>query len=91
MERIELPIKGLEIITPAKHEDERGYFMESFNSERYDQIFFQDNLVYSHMNVVRWLHFQTSPHEHVKLITCLTGKILDVAVEIRVGHHTFGK
>ena len=91
MERIELAIKGLEIITPAKHEDERGYFMESFNSERYDQIFFQDNLVYSHKNVVRGLHFQTSPHEQGKLITCLSGKILDVAVDIREGSPTFGK
>ena len=64
--------------------------MESFNAERYGQIFFQDNLVYSHKDVVRGLHFQTSPHKQGKLITCLTGEILDVAVDIREGSPTFG-
>lgn len=91
MEVSRTSIAGLEIYTPTAYEDERGYFMESFNASRYPQTFLQDNLVYSHKNVVRGLHFQKDPHAQGKLITCLQGEIFDVAIDIRPHSPTYGQ
>lgn len=91
MEVTPLPIEGLAIFTPTVHEDERGFFSESFNILRYPETFLQDNLVYSHKNVIRGLHFQEDPHAQGKLIMCLQGKILDVAVDIRPDSPTYGQ
>ncbi|MGL6022670.1 MAG: dTDP-4-dehydrorhamnose 3,5-epimerase [Chitinophagaceae bacterium] len=90
-------IKGLFIIQPRLLEDQRGYFFESYNQKALknfgiDTIFVQDNQAYSkNKNIVRGLHFQKPPFAQTKLIRCLQGGILDVAVDIRKNSPTYGK
>ena len=89
-------IPDLIIIEPVVYEDERGYFFESF---RYDKLednsinikFNQDNQSKSSYGVVRALHYQLEPYAQTKLVRVLSGKIYDVAVDIRKGSPTFGK
>ena len=85
---IQTPISNLLVFEPKIHEDSRGYFFESFNlqtfrAEGIDINFVQDNQSSSNYGVIRGLHYQLNPSAQVKLIRVLSGKILDVAVDIR--------
>lgn len=91
-----LAISDVILIEPTKFEDNRGFFSETYNKKEFseagiDEDFIQDNLSFSHKGVVRGLHFSKSPHEMVKLVRCLEGEILDVAVDVRPDSKTFGK
>lgn len=93
---IKTDIPGLLIFEPKVFEDNRGYFFESFNELTYnaagiDVTFVQDNQSWSKYGVIRGLHYQMNPYAQTKLIRVLSGKILDVAVDIRKGSPTFGK
>lgn len=85
-----LRLAGLKLIIPQVFFDERGYFYETYQSKRYQEIgsFVQDNLSFSCQNAVRGLHFQSSPGQ-AKLISCLQGEIWDVAVDIRESSPTY--
>lgn len=91
-----LSLKGLVEITPRVFHDERGFFYESysertFNKHGLDLKFVQDNHSFSHKGVVKGLHFQKPPYEQGKLIRVISGKVLDVAVDIRPQSDTFGE
>ena len=93
---IQTPISDLLVFEPKIHEDSRGYFFESFNlqtfrAEGIDINFVQDNQSSSKYGVIRGLHYQLNPSAQVKLIRVLSGRILDVVVDIRKGSQTFGK
>lgn len=93
----ETKLKGCYIITPKIFEDERGYFFESFNAKCFEELigvkcnFVQDNESYSSKGVLRGLHLQTSEHAQAKLVRVITGKVWDVAVDIRAQSPTFGQ
>lgn len=96
MEIIKTEIEGLLIIKPDVFQDERGYFFESFNREKFraaglDLHFFQDNESRSRKGVVRGLHYQAPPFAQGKLVRVMTGAVLDVAVDLRKDSKTFGK
>mgnify|MGYP003417870103 CR=1 FL=1 len=96
MNVIETKIPGLLIIEPKVFGDERGFFVETYNELRYKEMgisgdFVQDNLSKSKKGVLRGLHYQAPPFEQGKLVTVLSGAVLDVAVDIRHGSPTFGK
>ncbi|XLQ20131.1 MAG: dTDP-4-dehydrorhamnose 3,5-epimerase [Candidatus Moraniibacteriota bacterium] len=89
-------IEGLLIIEPDIFGDDRGFFVETYNKERYiengiDVDFVQDNLSKSVKGVLRGLHFQKEPYAQGKLVQVVSGSVLDVAVDIRHGSETFGK
>lgn len=89
-------IEGLLIIEPDIYQDERGHFLESYNADRYRDAgikvsFVQDNLSVSKKGVVRGLHYQAPPFDQGKLVSVLHGRVMDVAVDIRVGSPTYGK
>ena len=88
-------IEDLLVVEPRLFKDERGFFYESFNKNNLDKIvnvvFVQDNESKSYKGVVRGLHFQRPPFEQTKLVRCVSGKILDVAVDLRVNSKTYGK
>ena len=93
---IKTDFPGLLIFEPVVHEDDRGYFFESYNREIFHQKgvdinFVQDNQSLSEYGVIRGLHYQMNPYAQSKLIRVLSGKILDVVVDIRIGSPTFGK
>ncbi len=94
---IKTDIEGVLIIEPRIFGDERGYFYESYNKERFkeetglDIDFVQDNQSMSGYGVLRGLHFQKAPYAQSKLVRVIKGAVLDVAVDIRVGSPTFGK
>ena len=91
----ETSIEGLVIIKPRVYGDDRGFFLESFNQARYDNLigkhtFVQDNHSRSSEGVLRGLHYQeTNPQG--KLVQCTQGVVLDVAVDLREGSKTFGE
>tara|TARA_R110000868_G_scaffold82956_10_gene234156 strand:+ start:53771 stop:54316 length:546 start_codon:yes stop_codon:yes gene_type:complete len=97
MKVIETKLKGCFIIEPQIFEDERGYFFESFNEERFNKVigkkvlFVQDNQSFSSKGVVRALHYQIGEHAQAKLVRVLSGKVLDVAVDLRKDSPTFGE
>lgn len=96
MEIIKTSIDDLLIIKPKVFQDERGYFMESFKesfiSENFPHLkFIQDNESKSSYGVLRGLHFQKPPFEQTKLVRVISGKVLDVAVDLREGSKTYGK
>ncbi|MCK9422578.1 MAG: dTDP-4-dehydrorhamnose 3,5-epimerase [Bacteroidales bacterium] len=96
MEMIKTPLEGLLIIKPDVFEDERGYFYESFNYEKFLQVgldlkFVQDNESKSKKGVLRGLHFQAPPFAQGKLVRVMRGSVLDVAVDIRKNSQTSGK
>lgn len=96
MEVIQTPLEGLLIIKPQVFEDERGYFFESFNHDRFVQAgldlrFVQDNESKSRKGVLRGLHFQAPPFDQGKLVRVMRGSVLDVAVDIRKNSPTYGK
>ena len=91
----ETKLSGCFIIEPAVFEDERGYFMESFNSLRFNAAigaeinFLQDNQSFSSKGVIRALHYQTGEHAQSKLVRVLIGTVLDVAVDLRKDSPTY--
>ncbi len=96
MKIIKTKLKEIFIIEPDIFYDKRGYFFESYNEEKYkeigiNEIFVQDNQSFSLKSVIRGLHYQVGENAQGKLIRVLSGKILDVAVDIRFGSPTFGK
>lgn len=96
MNYIETDIPGVWIIEPKVFKDERGYFMEAFKQEVFDETvgsvrFVQDNESSSSKGVLRGLHYQLAPYSQSKLVRVIEGCVLDVAVDLRVGSPTFGK
>ena len=101
MEVITTAIKDVLIIQPKVFGDKRGYFLESFSQREFDEKvvpilgnkinFVQDNESMSSYGVMRGLHFQRPPFTQSKLVRCVKGAVLDVAVDIRKGSPTFGQ
>ena len=96
MEIIKTAIDGVVIIEPRVFKDARGYFFESFSQREFDEKvrpiqFVQDNESMSTYGVMRGLHFQRPPFTQSKLIRCVKGRVLDVAVDIRKGSPTYGQ
>ena len=96
MEVIKTDIEGPLIIEPKVFGDERGYFFESFSQREFDAKvgelrFVQDNESCSRRGVMRGLHFQMPPFTQAKLVRCVRGAVLDVAVDIRRGSPTYGR
>ena len=101
MEVIKTEIEGVVIIEPRLFRDARGYFFESFSEREfkekveplvgYEVKFCQDNESMSSYGVMRGLHFQRPPFTQSKLVRCVRGRVLDVAMDIRNGSPTYGK
>ncbi len=96
MNIIQTEIQGVVIIEPRIFEDARGYLFESFSQREFDEkvgpvIFVQDNESKSSYGVMRGLHFQRPPFTQAKLVRCVHGAVLDVAVDIRRSSPTFGQ
>ena len=96
MKFVNTPIEGLVIIEPTLFGDDRGYFSESYNKKKFEKAigkisFVQDNESKSSKGVLRGLHFQKPPYAQAKLVRCIEGKVLDVAVDIRDGSETYGQ
>ena len=96
MEVIKTKIEGLLIIEPRVFRDPRGYFFESYSERDFEAAvgsvhFVQDNESQSVHGVIRGLHFQRPPFTQTKLVRCVRGAVLDVAVDIRIGSPTFGQ
>jgi dTDP-4-dehydrorhamnose 3,5-epimerase len=96
MKFIETKILDVIIIEPSVFGDERGYFLESFNLKKFEESicpikFVQDNESKSSKGVLRGLHFQKPPYEQAKLVRCIEGEVLDVAVDIRKNSKTYGQ
>ncbi len=94
MEVIKTNIDGVVIIEPRIFKDERGYFFESFSQREFDEkvrpiTFVQDNESKSCYGVMRGLHFQRPPYTQSKLVRCVKGAVLDVALDIRKGSPTY--
>lgn len=95
MQVSDLRLKGLKLIVPYLFFDERGFFFESYRASKYAEFeifstFVQDNISCSKRGVIRGLHYQSAPGQ-AKLVSCLYGKIWDVAVDIRPDSPTFGQ
>lgn len=97
MNAIETKLKGCFILEPTVFEDERGYFFESYNENKMEQIlgykpsFVQDNQSKSSYGVVRGLHLQAGEHSQAKLVRVVEGAVIDVAVDVRPNSPTFGQ
>jgi dTDP-4-dehydrorhamnose 3,5-epimerase len=96
MKFVNTSMKGLVIIEPIVLGDDRGYFLESYNKKKFEEAigkisFVQDNESKSSRGVLRGLHFQKPPYAQAKLVRCIEGKVLDVAVDIREGSDTYGE
>ena len=96
MDVIKTAIEGVVIIEPRIFKDSRGYFFESFSKREFDEKvakvdFVQDNESCSSYGVMRGLHFQEPPYAQAKLVRCVKGTVLDVAVDIRKGSPTYGQ
>ena len=96
MEVRKTSIEGLVEIFPTIFEDARGHFLETYNQPEFSKLglpshFVQDNQSFSKKGVIRALHLQADPYAQGKLVRALTGKILDVAVDLRTNSPTFGK
>lgn len=101
MDVIQTKIPGVLIIEPRVFKDSRGYFFESFSQREFDEKvtpilghsinFVQDNESMSSYGVMRGLHYQRMPYNQSKLVRCVKGAVLDVAVDIRKGSPTFGQ
>ena len=97
MEINSLGIEGLLLLSPRKFEDERGFFFEAWRKDAFDRLigrsidFVQDNVSFSRCGVLRGLHFQREPHAQGKLVSVSSGRIFDVAVDLRRGSPTFGR
>lgn len=96
MEVIKTAIDGVYILEPRIFRDDRGYFFESFSQREFEEKigkinFVQDNESKSGYGVMRGLHFQRPPYAQSKLVRCVKGAVLDVAVDIRKGSPTYGQ
>ena len=96
MKFIKTEIPDLYVIEPSIFGDDRGYFLESFNLNKFEENigpikFVQDNESKSSKGVLRGLHFQKPPFHQAKLVRCVEGRVIDVAVDIRKGSPTYGK
>jgi dTDP-4-dehydrorhamnose 3,5-epimerase len=96
MKFVNTSIEGLVIIEPTVFGDNRGYFLESYNKKKFEEAigkvsFVQDNESKSSKEVLRGLHFQKPPYAQAKLVSCIKGKVLDIAVDIREGSETYGQ
>ncbi len=97
MEVKKTDIEGVLIVEPKVWGDDRGYFFESFNAREFAEktglkiTFVQDNESKSRYGVLRGLHFQLPPYTQSKLVRCVKGRVLDIAVDIRKGSPTYGK
>ncbi len=102
MEVVKTAIEGVVILEPRVFGDARGYFFESFSQREFDEkvaipycgrpiSFVQDNESKSCRGVLRGLHYQKMPHTQSKIVRCVQGKVLDVAVDIRKGSPTYGQ
>lgn len=102
MEVVRTELEGVVIIEPRVFNDARGYFFESFSQREFDEkvaipytgrpiVFVQDNESKSSYGVLRGLHYQKMPHTQSKLVRCVRGRVLDVAVDIRKGSPTYGR
>jgi dTDP-4-dehydrorhamnose 3,5-epimerase len=102
MEVTKTDVEGVRIIVPKVFGDKRGYFFESFSKREFDEkvttilghntiSFVQDNESMSSYGVMRGLHFQRPPYAQSKLVRCVKGAVLDVAVDIRKGSPTYGQ
>jgi dTDP-4-dehydrorhamnose 3,5-epimerase len=96
MEIIKTPFEGILLVKPDVFTDERGYFFESFNNQKFlennlEVNFLQDNVSKSRKGTIRGLHYQIGNKAQGKLCHVLYGKVLDVAVDLRVDSPTFGK
>lgn len=96
MQIIDTPLNDLKILEPKVFKDERGYFFESYNYEKLQDLgfsnqFVQDNQSKSSYGVIRGLHYQLQPEAQTKLVRVFSGKIFDVAVDIRKNSPTFGQ
>jgi dTDP-4-dehydrorhamnose 3,5-epimerase len=93
----ETPLKDCYIIEPTIFEDDRGYFFEKYNEKRFEELtgmnghFVQDNISKSSYGVIRGIHLQKGEHAQAKLVSCLEGRVWDVAVDLRKDSSTFGK
>jgi len=96
MKFIKTDIDGCYLITYKTFHDDRGYFSVPFNRDEfndgvgYNVEFVQDNMSYSHKNVIRGLHFQTGEFKQAKLVTCTFGRVLDVVVDLRKDSISYG-
>ena len=97
MQIVETKLKGCFIIEPKVFGDERGYFFESYKQDVFEKAigykvnFIQDNQSLSSYGVLRGLHFQKGEYAQAKLVRVLKGKVLDVAVDIRIDSPTYGQ
>lgn len=97
MKAIKTDIPGLLVLEPVIFGDTRGYFFEAFNQKDFDEAvgthvtFVQDNESKSSYGVLRGLHFQKGDHAQAKLVRVVSGRVLDVAVDMRPGSPTFGR
>lgn len=96
MDVIKTEIEGVYIIEPKIFKDSRGYFFESYSKREFESKigainFVQDNESCSTKGVMRGLHFQRPPYSQAKLVRCVKGRVLDVAVDLRRDSNTYGK
>ena len=96
MKFIKTEIPDVYIIEPSVFGDTRGYFLESYNQKKFEEVvgktsFVQDNESRSSKSVLRGLHFQKPPFEQAKLVRCIEGEVLDIAVDIRKNSKTYGQ
>jgi dTDP-4-dehydrorhamnose 3,5-epimerase len=92
----ETGFRGLLTIEPSVYKDERGYFFEAYNHDKFralglNEVFVQDNQSMSEAHVLRGLHFQLPPYEQGKLVRVISGSVIDVVVDLRKAEPTFGK
>lgn len=96
MQVVTTPLKDCYIITPQIFEDERGYFYEKFNERTFEKLtgqnghFVQDNISKSTYGVIRGIHFQKGIQAQAKLVSCLEGRVWDIAVDLRKDSLSFG-
>ncbi|WP_347218044.1 dTDP-4-dehydrorhamnose 3,5-epimerase [Chryseobacterium sp.] len=97
MKIVETPLKDCYVIEPTIFEDDRGYFFEKYNEKKFEELtgmnghFVQDNISKSSYGVLRGLHLQKGEYAQAKLVSCLEGRVFDVAVDLRRDSPTFGK
>lgn len=97
MKITETELEGCFILEPQIFRDERGYFIESYNKQTFEKAvgstinFVQDNQSFSTFGIIRALHYQTGEFAQAKLVRVLSGRVLDVAVDLRINSKTFGK
>lgn len=96
MKRINTSIEDCFIIEPSVFQDKRGYFLETFNQKKFNDLlgktidFVQDNEAFSSKGVLRGLHYQVGNDAQAKLVRVIKGRVLDVCVDVRKGSKTFG-